>query len=674
MRQFYIFFGTIILFLISLNLYSQKIYPLTRNDSSMLVEYDKLYQEQHDLGRLKEASNFLNLSAMLYWERNHFGDAEKKFLKSLEVNKRLSNQNGIAMINNNLAMIYADKQEYKKSLDYFEKTLIARRVGKEKVGIISALINQSVVYNKLNQYDASVKNLKEALDLAREMNDPKQMKSCYGMLSETYQKAGNIEQSMYYYDYFKTFNDIVTNQKIKKSKKELETERLRAELAESESEKKELELFKKEHELKKKEDELAESNTEITYLIDNLSKKELAIEVIKNEAKIKELKAKQEIEKKQKTIIRILFLSIFIVIVALILLYAYRQKKKANIQLEHKNEEISQQNEEILQQKEEIQTQSEQLQVTNIKLQELGEMKQGLATMLVHDLKSPLNSVINLSEKKEIISAGNQMLRIVSNILDVQKYENTNIPLVLKKYFLLPIISKVILQVEYLALYKNIKIINNIGEDVLLKIDEEITERIFINLLTNSIKFTPESGTITIDAKSDKKYPDFIFIEVSDNGIGIRFEKIDVIFDKFIQIDTRKSGNVNSTGLGLTFCKMAVEAHGGRISVKSEPNKKTTFTFTLPKRRGIESVKEANRISQVQEIGDETVLSEKETDYLSSFIEKFKKYDYYEVTALQEINDDIDGDFSKSLKKWKDKMDTIIYRCNENMYNSVINK
>ncbi|RLD65407.1 MAG: hypothetical protein DRI95_08825, partial [Bacteroidetes bacterium] len=112
MRQFYIFFGTIILFLISLNLYSQKIYPLTRNDSSMLVEYDKLYQEQHDLGRLKEASNFLNLSAMLYWERNHFGDAEKKFLKSLEVNKRLSNQNGIAMINNNLAMIYADKQEY----------------------------------------------------------------------------------------------------------------------------------------------------------------------------------------------------------------------------------------------------------------------------------------------------------------------------------------------------------------------------------------------------------------------------------------------------------------------------------------------------------------------------------------------------------------------------------
>ncbi|RLD73320.1 MAG: hypothetical protein DRJ10_17955 [Bacteroidetes bacterium] len=247
-------------------------------------------------------------------------------------------------------------------------------------------------------------------------------------------------------------------------------------------------------------------------------------------------------------------------------------------------------------------------------------------------------------------------------------------PLVLKRYLLLPISNKVILQVEYLAFYKNIKIINNIGQDVFLKIDEEITERIFINLLTNSIKFTPENGTITIDAKSDKKYPDFIFIEVSDNGIGIRFEKIDVIFDKFIQIDTRKSGNVNSTGLGLTFCKMAVEAHGGRISVKSEPNKKTTFTFTLPKRRGIESVKEANRISQVQEIGDETVLSEKETDYLSSFIEKFKKYDYYEVTALQEINDDIDGDFSKSIKKWKDKMDTIIYRCNENMYNSVINK
>jgi len=672
MRYFYIIAGAIILVFISSNIYAQKVYPLTRNDSAVLVKYDKLYNEKFELAKLKEASNYLNLSAMLYWERNHFADAEKTFLKSLEINKKLANQNGIAMINNNLAMIYADKQEYKKSLDYFEKTLIARRVGKEKIGIISALINQSVVYNKLEQYDASIKNLEEALDLAREMNDPKQMRSCYGMLSETYQKSGNIKKSMYYYDYFKTFNDIVTSKKIKKTKKELEIERLRAKLAESESEKKELELVKKKYELIKKDKKLAESNSEIKYLIENLSKKELALKILKTKAQYKELKAKQELERKQKTIKWILMISIFIVIITLLLLYAYRQKRMANKQLEYKNNEILQQNEEILQQKEEILTQSEQLQITYARLKELDIMKQGLAAMLVHDLKNPLNSIINLSDKKEIINAGNQMLRIVSNILDVQKYENTDIPLVVKNQLLTQIINKVIQQVDYLALYKNIKITNNVTNNIYLRVDEEITERVFINLLTNSIKFTPENGTVSIDAKNDAKNKNFVQIAVSDNGIGIRAEKIQVIFDKFIQIDIQKSGSSNSTGLGLTFCKMAVEAHGGKISVASVPNVKTTFNFNLPRGIDLSTKKRKEEAEHLEEQDKLYILNKEELVYLVPYIKRFKQHDFFEISALQKINDSIDENFSNSIKEWKNKMDIIIYRCNENMYNSIL--
>ncbi len=671
MKQSYIFLLLIIFQFIVISSYAQTVYPLSRNDSAMIVQYEKSYDEQIEKNSLKGASDFKNKSAMLYWELNHFDEAERFFLESLAINKKLANRNAIAMINNNLAMIYADKKDYQKSLDYFAETLLARRVGNEKTGIISALINQSVVYNKLEQYEPAIANLEEALDLAREMNDPKQMRSCYGMLSETYQKAGNTEKSLYYYDYFKTFNELVTDTRIKKSTKELEIERLRAELAESNAKQKDLELFKKDHQLTQKNEELEESNSEIKYLVDSLTKKELAIEVIKKEAKIKQLEAHEIIKKKQNTIKIILSFSIFVIIISLLLLLAYRQKRHINIKLKQQNEAILQQKEEILIQKEEIVEQDKILKVTNVKLKELNIMKDGLTGMLIHDLKNPLGSIINLSKKKEIVNAGNQMLRIVNNILDVQKYEDTKMTLDIKNYSLLKIANHALLQVRYLARYKNIKIENKIDNNIRIKADEEITERIFVNLLTNAIKYTPENKLIIIDAQ--KNNTNFIQIQVTDNGFGIIEDKISIIFDKFAQTNARKSGTIRSSGLGLTFCKMAVEAHGGKIKVESKPNVKTTFSFTIPK--GIDfyhNKKNTNKTEQIEATEDIIILDKEETKYLNTFIDKFQKFEVYEISETRAINASIDGEFSKAIKIWKNKMDMAIYSCNEEIYNKMI--
>ncbi len=271
MKTLYIFVGILLFSFTSQNIFAQKTYPLTRNDSAKIQQYNTAFTEQNSRGNLKEASKFLNLSAMLYWEKNHYNTAEKLFLQSLGLNEKLANQNAITMINNNLAMIYADKKEYKKALDYFEQTLVSRRVSKGKIGIISALINQSVVYNKLKSYKKSIKNLEEALDLAREMNDPKQMKSCYGMLSETYEKAGDTKKSLYYYNYFKTFNDLVTRKTIKKSNDALINERLQRELAELEKRNKALELAKTEKKLVKKETEVKSYSKKQKELLESLS-------------------------------------------------------------------------------------------------------------------------------------------------------------------------------------------------------------------------------------------------------------------------------------------------------------------------------------------------------------------------------------------------------------------
>jgi signal transduction histidine kinase len=103
-----------------------------------------------------------------------------------------------------------------------------------------------------------------------------------------------------------------------------------------------------------------------------------------------------------------------------------------------------------------------------------------------------------------------------------------------------------------------------------------------VNLLGNAIKFTSSHGLLSIDAKLMHD-PEMIEFAVTDNGEGIPPDAFEHIFEKFGQVANRQSGVVMSTGLGLTFCRLAVECHSGQISVKSVQGKGSTFTFTVPR-------------------------------------------------------------------------------------------
>ncbi len=103
--------------------------------------------------------------------------------------------------------------------------------------------------------------------------------------------------------------------------------------------------------------------------------------------------------------------------------------------------------------------------------------------------------------------------------------------------------------------------------------------RTLVNLLGNAVKFTPPHGRVEVRAYPA---PGEVRISVMDTGEGIPTAAFGRIFEKFGQVAERREGRVNSTGLGLTFCKLAVEAHGGRIWVESELGSGSTFTFALP--------------------------------------------------------------------------------------------
>ena len=115
-------------------------------------------------------------------------------------------------------------------------------------------------------------------------------------------------------------------------------------------------------------------------------------------------------------------------------------------------------------------------------------------------------------------------------------------------------------------------------------LDSSQADRIFINLISNAIKFTPEDGTISVNARLNN---DVVTVEVSDTGIGISEEDIVRLFDEFYRVDNQINQNVKGTGLGLSLAKKIVEAHGGRMWITSKLNEGTTFHFTLPVKQSL---------------------------------------------------------------------------------------
>ena len=118
-----------------------------------------------------------------------------------------------------------------------------------------------------------------------------------------------------------------------------------------------------------------------------------------------------------------------------------------------------------------------------------------------------------------------------------------------------------------------------------LWIDPDLLEKVFVNLLSNAFKFTPEGGTIsvTLRLRLEKEGENKLVIEVSDSGIGIPADKQGAIFDRFYQVASPDKGNpVVGTGIGLHLCREFVRMHHGTITVKSEPGAGSTFTVTLP--------------------------------------------------------------------------------------------
>jgi len=241
-----------------------------------------------------------------------------------------------------------------------------------------------------------------------------------------------------------------------------------------------------------------------------------------------------------------------------------------------------------------------ELQIKNRQAEEANQAKSVFLANMSHELRTPMNAIIGFSEilterlndriepkylgfLKSILQSGQHLLAIINDILDLSKVEAGKMELFPETFNVRAAIDSVCSVMKGTSSRKNVWFEIDAADDVTeIETDHAKFKQILYNLLSNAVKFSTSSSLVTIRARRNAG-PESISVSVTDRGIGIAPEHLQVIFDEFTQVDTTVSRQHGGTGLGLSLVKKFVELQKGKIEVQSELGSGSTFTFTLPR-------------------------------------------------------------------------------------------
>ncbi len=229
-------------------------------------------------------------------------------------------------------------------------------------------------------------------------------------------------------------------------------------------------------------------------------------------------------------------------------------------------------------------------------LRRLERVRQDFVANVSHELRTPLSSIKGYAETllegaledkknaKEFISIihkdSERLNKLIDDILDLSKIESGKMNMVFIPADISDVIHRTVSVLKKQASMKNITFELNVDQALpKVKGDETRLIQVLMNLADNAIKYTPESGRISISAGLEEG---FVRVTVTDTGIGIPENDLPRIFERFYRVDKARSDQQGGTGLGLSIVKHIVSAHGGRIRVASELLKGSTFSFTIP--------------------------------------------------------------------------------------------
>ncbi len=329
--------------------------------------------------------------------------------------------------------------------------------------------------------------------------------------------------------------------------------------------------------------------------------------------------------------------------------------KKLNEELKSRNLQIVEQNEMLIKLSEALQNQAKELSIQKERAEESTKLKSQFLARVSHELKTPLNSIIGLTDLiiaksdlhqkdkerlKVIQRSGKRLIDLINNLLDYSQIESGKLKPEYSEFSLNEFLNEIVYEMEPLVIQKKLKLLVNKKYDSDLRIysDKEKLFQVFINLIGNAIKFTEEGFVEFTIIKEDTDYIKFI---ISDTGIGIADSKKDIIFEEFRQADGSSSRKFGGTGLGLSISKKIVELLGGNIWFESKLNVGTKFYVQIPLKSSSSSVKsisDPKNILNSDKISNNLVLVvDDDSDSLFTLTEILNTYGFRTTVARSGI-------------------------------------
>lgn len=556
-----------------------------------------------------------NNLGLMYEAKNMPDTALEYYLNALDLFKVTHRKAKVAVCYNNIGSVYAQLKNYKMAIDYLDKSLKMSQKSDDLLGQANSYLDLADFYSKLRNYYKSIQNYRLSYKIGKEIDDfdikIESFKGLYG----AFEQLGRNDSALHYYRTMIQYKDSLL-------------------IAES---RQRVELLEIQYQTLKKEKE----------------NEELLKENHINRAKIK-----------QGLLVAVLLavLLVFFIILAMVTIYN-RNKIKKTMKL-------------ISAQKSEIEVQSTQLEQTYQDVKDLSQFKEEMSGMIVHDLKNPINTIINLadigksSENALLVKhSAKKMLNLVMNILDVQKYEDAGVELNKQNCELRYVIFRAIDEVRFNAQLKNIDIILPQTIDYIVDVDTVIFERVFINLLTNALKFSPEGSKIEIkyEALTDTNF----IIHVIDKGPGISADMKPIIFHKYKQDEKKSIGYAGSTGIGLSFCRIAIESHNGEIGVDSRLGLGSDFWMRIDY---IKRIRLDNIVKQSVTHDDdlEMFISYDVKELIRPHAERLSRCLVYQISEIRKEMIKLNDMEHQAVEHFANKLNEAVLACDEKRYKNLL--
>ncbi len=508
--------------------------------------------------------------------------AMESFKKGLALAKEIDNKYLILACTGNMAIVYSDLGKNKEAMEHYQIALSIAEELQAKDAIAESYLYIGDLQNSMGEYDKSEESLLKAIKIFKEIENKMLLVTSYVRLAKLYSTiVDTINKSTDYKNW-----KLHLTSALHAGEQAIIVE-------------KEINSIKRQHEIAPV---LIEINKKLGKDKDALKYAELFISLQdsmfsadKTKA-IQEMETKYETDKKEQQIkmqdvqlklqnrIKNVYLTGFILVfvLALIILWFFVQKRKANKIL--------------AKQKKEIKVQAEELKTTNEKLNQLNKLKDKMFSIISHDLRGPLANLNtslgimtneqfeNSPEKNEkmlkLLSQGTQSaLGLLENLLNWSRSQQNTMAFSPETIHISEIVEETFILLQPNAASKLIELKSEIPNDIRVFVDKNMIKTVIRNLVNNAIKFCNEKGKIEIFTKTGTNR---IEIGIKDNGVGISKENLLKLLNPNEHITTHGTKKEKGAGLGLIICKEFIEKNNGTIRVESKPGEGSTFFITLP--------------------------------------------------------------------------------------------